>query len=123
VLFDPEYSSKRIQVDLREVTLPEALSIVGEISGTFYKPVTHNTIFVAQNTRARRQALSEQAVQIFYLQNVAQQNDFTEIQTALRNVFQAARINGISGENAIIMRATPDELELAKDAHRRSGSA
>ncbi len=114
VLFDPEYSSKRIQVDLKEVTLPEAFSIVGEISGTFFKPVTHNTIFIAQNTRARRQALSEQAVQIFYLQNVAQQNDFTEVQTALRNVLQTARINGIASENAIIMRATPDELELAK---------
>src|SRR5581483_8649999 len=51
----------------------------------------------------------------FYLHNVAQQNDFTEIQTVLRNLFsQGARINGVASENAIVMRATPDELLLAR---------
>ena len=27
----------------------------------------------------------------------------------LRNLFQTARINGVSGQNAIVMRGTPDE--------------
>lgn len=114
VLFDPEYSSRRIQVDLQDVTPLEALSIVGQISGTFWKPVTHNTIFVAQDTRTKRQQLSQQALQVFYLKNVSQASDFTDMQTALRNVFQAtAKIYGLSGENAIVMRGTPDELQLA----------
>ncbi len=62
VLFDPDYASKRIQVDLKDVTATEALDIIGENSGTFWKPSTHNTIFVAQDTRAKRQTLSQQAV-------------------------------------------------------------
>ena len=49
VIFDPDYTSKRIPIDLTNVTLAEALRIVGTVSGTFYKPVTPNTIFVAQN--------------------------------------------------------------------------
>ena len=49
--------------------LSDALRIVGTISGTFYKPVTANTIFVAQNTRTKRTDLDEQAVQTFYLTN------------------------------------------------------
>jgi general secretion pathway protein D len=114
VLFDPEYNSKRIQIDLKGVTSYEALNILGQVSDTFWKPVTHNTIFVAQDNRAKRQAFSEQAIQVFYLRNVTQQSDFTEVQTALRNVFQTARINGIASENAIMMRGTPDELQLAK---------
>jgi general secretion pathway protein D len=114
VLFDPDYTSKRIQVNLKEVTPLEALRILGEISNTFWKPVTHNTIFVAQDSRAKRQALSQQAVQIFYLKHVSQQNDFTDIQTALRNVFQTAKLYGVASQNAIMMRGTPDELQLAK---------
>ena len=79
VLFDPEYTSKRIQVDLTNVDLYDALRIIGTISGTFWRPITANTIFVAQNTRAKRTELEEEAVQTFYLTNVAQQNDFTDL--------------------------------------------
>ena len=115
VLFDPAYSSKRIQVDLNNVTLADALRIVATVSNTFWRPITSNTIFVAENSRSKHTELDEQAVETFYLHNVSQQNDFTEIQTVLRNLFsQGARINGVASENAIVMRATPDELLLAK---------
>ena len=113
VLFDPEYTSKRIQVDLTNVDLYDALRIIGTISGTFWRPITSNTIFVAQNNRAKRTELEQEAVQTFYLTNVAQQNDFTDLQTALRNMFQTAKIYGVASQNAIIMRGTPDELLLA----------
>src|SRR5580658_189292 len=114
VLFDPEYTSKRIQVDLTSVDLYDALRIIGTISGTFWRPITPNTIFVAQNSRAKRTELDEEAVQTFYLTNVSQQNDFTDLQTALRNMFQTAKIYGVASQNAIIMRGTPDELLLAQ---------
>ena len=115
VLFDPSYSSKRIPIDLNNVTLADALRIVATVSNTFWRPITSNTIFVAENSRSKHTELDEQAVETFYLHNVSQQNDFTEIQTVLRNLFsQGARINGVASENAIVMRATPDELLLAK---------
>ena len=114
VLFDPDYTSKRIQVDLSNVSLYDALHIIGTISGTFWRPVTANTIFVAQNTRAKRTELDEQAVQTFYLSNTAQQNDLNDIQTALRNVLTNAKLYGVPSQNAIVMRATPDELLLAQ---------
>jgi general secretion pathway protein D len=114
VLFDPAYNSKRIQVDLNNVTLNDALRIVATVSNTFWRPITRNTIFVAENTRSKHTELDEQAVETFYLHKVAQQNDFTEMQTVLRNLFQNARINGVASESAIVMRGTPDELLLAR---------
>ena len=50
VLFDPDYTSKRIQVDLSNMTLLDALRVVGAMSNTFWRPVTVNTIFVAAKT-------------------------------------------------------------------------
>jgi general secretion pathway protein D len=114
VLFDPTYTSKRIQVDLKNVTVRDALRIVAVTSNTFWRPITGNTIFVAENSRTKHTELDQQAVETFYLHNVAQQNDFTEVQTVLRNLFQNARINGVASENAIVMRGTPDELLLAR---------
>lgn len=114
VLFDPDYTSKRIQVDLQNVSLLDALRIIATVSDTFWRPVTSNTIFVAQNTRAKRTELDEQAVQTFYLANSAQQNDLNDIQTALRNVLTNAKLYAVPSQNAIVMRATPDELLLAQ---------
>ena len=114
VLFDPEYTSKRIQVDIANVSLLDALRIVGVSSGTFWHAVTPNTIFVAMNTRAKRQELEEEAVQTFYLANTAQQNDLNDIQTALRNLLVNAKLYGVPSQSAIVMRATPDELLLAQ---------
>jgi general secretion pathway protein D len=114
VLFDPEYTSKRITVDIANVSLLDALRVVGVSSGTFWHPVTSNTIFVAMNTRAKRQELEEEAVQTFYLANTAQQNDLNDIQTALRNLLVNAKLYGVPSQSAIVMRATPDELLLAQ---------
>jgi general secretion pathway protein D len=114
VLFDPEYNGKRVQVDLTNVTLMEALRIVSTLSTTFWRPVTKNTIFVAQNNRSKHTELDEEAVQTFFLSNAWQQNDLNDAQTALRNLIPNAKVYGVLSHNAIVMRGTPDELTLAQ---------
>ena len=114
VIFDPEYVSKRVQIQLENVSLEDAMGIVATVSGTFWRPVTPNTIFVAQATRAKRAELDQQGVQTFYLSNASQQNDLNDIQTALRNVLTNAKLYGVPSQNAIILRGTPDELALAQ---------
>ena len=115
VIFDPDYTSKRIPVDLTSVSLYDALRIVGTLSGTFWKPVTTNTIFVAQNNRTKRTDLDDLAVQTFYLTNVSQQNDANEILVALRNLLDPSlKIYLVASQNALILRATPSELILAE---------
>ena len=123
VLFDPDYISKRIQVDLNNVSLLDALRIVGTMSNTFWRPVTANTIFVAQNTRAKRTELDEQAVQTFYLTNAWQQNDLNDVQTALRNVLPNAKVYGVASQNAIVMRGTPGRAAAGAEADQRSRQA
>jgi general secretion pathway protein D len=115
VLFDPDYTAKRIQVDLNNSSLLDALRIVGTLSNTFWRPVTANTIFVAQNNRAKRTELDEQAVQTFYLSNAWQPNDLNDVQTALRNVLAGNfKVYAVASQNAIVCRGTPDELLLAE---------
>ncbi|HKN20692.1 MAG TPA: cohesin domain-containing protein [Terracidiphilus sp.] len=114
VMFDPDYHSTRIDVDLNNVSLLNALRIIGVMSNTFWRPVTSNTIFVAQNTPSKRRDLDEQAVQTFYLTNAWQQNDLNDVATAIRNVMTGAKVFPVQSQNAIVMRATPDELLLAQ---------
>ncbi|MFZ0301742.1 MAG: cohesin domain-containing protein [Terracidiphilus sp.] len=114
ILFDPDFNSKRISVELNSVSLLDALRIVGTMSNTFWRPVTSNTIFVATNSRAKRTELDEQAVQTFYLANAWQQNDLNDVQTAIRNLMPQSKLYAVQSQNAIVMRGTPDELLLAQ---------
>ncbi|HXB62004.1 MAG TPA: cohesin domain-containing protein [Acidobacteriaceae bacterium] len=115
VLFDPDLQSKRIPVDLTNVSLEDALRIVDAIAGTFWKVETPNTIFVAQDTQTKRHDLESLAVQTFYLTNAAEQNDANEITTALRNLLDpTVKIYLVPTQNAIVMRATTDQLLLAE---------
>jgi general secretion pathway protein D len=115
VLFDADYTSKRMPVDLTKVSLFDALRIVGKLSGTFWSPVTENTIFVAQNSRAKHTDLDDLAIETFYLTNVTQQNDANEVLVALRNLFDpSTKLYLVASQNAIVVRATPAELILAE---------
>lgn len=115
VLFDPDYQSKRIPVDLTNVNLSDALRIVGTIAGTFYKPITADTIFVAANTHQKHTDLDDFAVQTFFLTNAAQQADANEVVAALRNVMAPEdKVYLVNSQDAIVVRAPPEHLVLAE---------
>ncbi len=115
ILFDPDYTSKRIPIDLDRVTLYDALRSVSFVSQTFWRPVTADTIFVAADTRQKRTELEEQAVQTFYLSNVTAANDLNEILNAVRNLMDTTvKMQAVPSQNAIVMRGTPDQLLLAQ---------
>ena len=114
VLFDPNYHSPRITVDLTNVSLMDALRIVGIQSNTFWHAVTSNTIFISENTPARRRDFDEQAVQTFYLSNATEQNALNDTLQAVRNVLGTdAKAYSMASQNALIVKGTPDQLLLA----------
>ncbi|HEY6304923.1 MAG TPA: cohesin domain-containing protein [Candidatus Angelobacter sp.] len=114
VLFDPDYTSRRLPVKLRNVTLQEALDIVALESRTFWRPVTPNTIFVAQDTQAKRRELEQNAIKTFYLTNVGSATDLQDIVNTIRTVLEVQRIQQVPSQNAIVVKGTPDQLALAQ---------
>jgi general secretion pathway protein D len=116
VIFDPGWNtSARIPFDLTNVSLYDALRILGTESKTFWQPVTPNTIYVAQDNPTNRREDTEQAVQTFFLTNVSQQSDANEILIALRNILgQDPKVFLVTSQNAIVVKGTPDELVLAE---------
>jgi general secretion pathway protein D len=114
VLFDPDYTSRRLSISLRNVTLQEALDILALQSRTFWRPVTPNTIFVAADTQAKRRELEQNVIKTFYLGNVSTPTDLQDIVNAIRTVLEVQRIQQIPSQNAIVIKGTPDQLALAQ---------
>jgi general secretion pathway protein D len=114
VLFDPDYTSRRIKVELNGVTLEEALEITALESKTFWRPVTVNTIFVAQDNPAKRKELEQSVLKTFYLQNLSQPTELQDVVNAIRAVLDVQRVQQLLSQNALVVRGTPDQIALAE---------
>jgi general secretion pathway protein D len=114
VLFDPEYTSRRIKIELNNVSLQEALHIIALESKTFWRPVTPNTIFVATDNPAKRKDLEQSVIKTFYLANLSQPTELQDIVNALRQILEISRIQPLPSEGALVVRGTPDQVALAQ---------
>jgi general secretion pathway protein D len=114
VLFDPDYTSRRIKVELNGVTLEEALEITALTSKTFWRPVTPNTIFVAQDNPAKRKELEQSVLKTFYLSNLSQPTELQDVVNAIRAVLDVQRVQQLLSQNALVVRGTPDQIALAE---------
>jgi general secretion pathway protein D len=113
VIFDPDFPARRIPVQLNNVTLEQALDIVSMEAKAAWKPVTENVIFVYPDQPAKRRDYEENVVQTFYLSNTVQAQELTEVVTGLRQLLDLKRIFQINGQNAIVIRDSPDKLAIA----------
>jgi general secretion pathway protein D len=114
VLFDPDYTARVINVDLNGVTLEEALEITALESKTFWRPVTSNTIFVAQDNAAKRKELEQSVLKTFYLTNLSAPTELQDVVNAIRAVLDVTRVQQLLSQNALIVRGTPDQIVLAE---------
>jgi general secretion pathway protein D len=114
VIYDPDFPARRITFEVNNVTLQQALDIACMQSKTFWKPVTENIIFIAQDTTQKHKDYDEQLVETFYLGNTVQSQDLTEITNGLRQVLNLTKVQQLNSQNAIIVRDTADKLAIAR---------
>ena len=114
VLFDPEYTPRKISIELNGVTLNEALAIVALASKTFWRPVTPNTIYVAADSTGKRKEAEQSVIKTFYLSNVSATADLSDAANTIKSILDVTRVQQVASQNALIVRATPDQLVLVE---------
>ena len=114
VLFDPDYTPRQVRIELNGVTLEEALEIISFETKTFWRPVTPNTIFVAQDNPAKRKELEQNVIKTFYLSNLSLPTELQDVVNAMRTILEVSRIQQLPSQGAIVVRGTPDQVALAQ---------
>jgi general secretion pathway protein D len=119
VLFDPQgidilgSATKNYNLDLRDLTLEDALADVALTTHTFWKVINRNSIFVTQESEPKRQEYQDEVAKVFYIQNASTPNEFTEMFNAVRT---GAHLNvgifQVPSQNAIVVRGTPDTMSI-----------
>jgi general secretion pathway protein D len=114
VAIDPDYRAQKVTLDLTDVTLREALDTLRLLSKSYWHPIMPNTIFVTTDSPAKRKDLEQSVMRTFYLQNVTTPNDLTEAANLLKQMLDVQRIQLLQGQDALIVRGTPDQMILAE---------
>ncbi|MGH9816781.1 MAG: hypothetical protein ACRD6I_11940, partial [Candidatus Acidiferrales bacterium] len=114
VVFDPEFQGRRINTELTNVTLEQALDVAALQSKAFWKPVTSNIIFVTSDSVQKRKDFEEYVVRTFYLNNTIAAQDLTEVVNALRQILDLRKVQQINAQNAIVIRDTLDKIRVAE---------
>jgi general secretion pathway protein D len=114
ILFDPDYTARRVNIELNGVTLQEALDLLAAESKTFWKVMTANSIFVAADNPAKHKELEENVVKTFYLSNLTSPTELQEIVNTLRSILDVSRVQQLTSQEAVVIRGTPDQILLAE---------
>ena len=112
VLFDLDYKPQRINIELDDVPLREALRMVAMQSKTFWRPVSTKAIFVA--SEGRRKDFEDNVMTTFYLRNASTPNELQEVVNTLKGILDISRIQVNPTHSAITLRGTPDQMVLAQ---------
>ncbi len=116
VVFDPAYQSngKNVNLDITNSSLEQALDDIAIETKTFWKPISSNTIFVAEDNVTKRRDYEDQVVKVFYLKNITSVQEFQEIVTAVRSVTDIRRMFTYAAQGAVMCRGTVDQIALAE---------
>ena len=116
VVFDAQYNAggRTYNVDLANASVEQAFDYLALLSRTFWKPISANTIFVAEDNVTKRRDFEDDVVKVFYVTNATTVQEFQEIATAIRTVAEIRRVFTYNAQRAMIVRDTVDKVALAE---------
>ena len=114
VIFDPDFRSTPVDVELNDLSVYEALDIVGLQTRTFWTPINQNTFIVSPDNQQKRRDYENHVLKTIYLTNSVNPTDITEAITAIRTLLNVRFIAQSTSMNAIIIRDTPGRVAIAE---------
>jgi general secretion pathway protein D len=119
VLFDPKLKDDRLAIELRDLSAEQALEMVMQGAGHFYKVLDKNSIIIAEDTPQNRREYEDLVIKTFFLSNA----DVKEIDKLLRSLIEARRLSTNEQLNAITLRDTADKVAIAEKLIRINDKA
>ncbi len=114
VIFDPDFRSTEISVELNDISVYNALDILGLQTRTFWTPINQNTFIVSPDNQQKRRDYENHVLKTIYMTNSVNPTDITEAITAIRTLLNVRFIAQSTSMNAIIIRDTPGRVAIAE---------
>ncbi len=115
VAFDEELGSRTVHFRIDDVDFPEAMRLVGELTGTFWQPLTKRLFFVAEDTPAKRSAYEMSVIRTMLLPASDTPDEMTQISRVVRDIAGITRSELNTSSHSLTLRASPHAMAIASD--------
>jgi len=115
VAFDTDLHSRQIRFQIPEVDFPTAARLLGEMTGTFWRPVSRRLFFVAPDTVQKRKDYAASAVRTVLLPASETSDQMTETLRTIREITGITRSDLDVANHTLTLRASPRAIALATD--------
>lgn len=113
--FDVDLRSRQVRFRVDDVDFPTAARLLGDMTGTFWRPLTSRLFFVTENTAQKRKEYEPSVVRTVLLPVSATAEQMTEMTRVVRDLTGITRTELDSGTRTLTLRASPRAVALASD--------
>ena len=113
--FDGDLVSRQVRFQVGGVDFPTAMRLLGEMTGTFWRPLGKRLFFVAQNTPQKRKDYDVSVVRTILLPASETQDQMTEMLRLVREMAGIPRSDLDVKSRTLTLRASPQAMAVATD--------
>jgi type II secretory pathway component GspD/PulD (secretin) len=113
VAFDVDMRNGPVHLDLQDADFATVMRVLGEETGTFWRPLTKHLFFVAQDTQQKRKDYDVSIVRTVLLSASETNEQMTELSRMVREVAGITRTDLDSKSHTLTMRASPQAVAVA----------
>jgi Flp pilus assembly secretin CpaC len=111
--FDPDLPARDVRLRLQNVDFDTTMKVLAAETGTFWRALSPNLIFVAANTAEKRKAYDPQLEQTFLLPSSVDSAEITEIVRVIRDLTGAQHIQQSVANHTLTIRDSAEHVRLA----------
>jgi len=103
--FDESIPSRRVHFDMESVDFYTAMRAAGDVTATFWVPLSEKQIFVARNNAENHRQFDHMAMRTFSLPGVTTAQELNEMTTLLRTIFDVRFVAQQPQAGRLVVRA------------------
>ncbi|HZZ16868.1 MAG TPA: hypothetical protein VFE08_13000, partial [Candidatus Sulfotelmatobacter sp.] len=109
-LIDSSVNSKQLRFDIDGANFATAITISGQMTKTFYVPVSVNQALIFADTPENRRNFERLALRTFYIGEASTPQEINDTVTMLRTIFDLRFVTPAAASNQITVRAPIEML-------------
>src|ERR1700693_418252 len=113
VAFDVDLRPRQVRFRMSDLYFPTALRLLGQMTGTFWRPLTKHLFFVADDTTPKRKDYDISVVRTVILPASETPEQMTEVLRLVREIAGITRSDLDARSGTLTMRASPQAMAVA----------
>lgn len=115
VVLDDSVVSRRVHFNIDEVDFSVAMQAAGDVTGTFWTPLSENEVLVARDTAENHRRFDRMALRSFQLSGINSAQEMAQILGLLRVVFEIRFVQPRDQGRVFVVRAPVDILDAVQN--------